>query len=262
MRVVVCTPKQEYFHVHDPPAHNITQLADRDEALQQHNTLKSLMREAGCEVIDIPEMANHPNSVFARDTAVCTQSGYIKLYMGLETRRGEGDWMARALDFLGELCVGSIKKPGTAEGGDIILAGSVVFIGRSQRTNAEGVQQLKKLFAAMNMEARVSVMPPNRLHIGGAMSMIGQRRIIYCRGVFPKGFFEGFDTVEVSSDTFISGNVICLDENVVIAEKGNVEVVTKLRQAEVKVFEINLSEFVKGRGGPTCLIMPVERRAI
>ena len=77
--------------------------------------------------------------------------------------------------------------------------------------------------------------------------------------IFSTDFFNGFEVTEISTNTFISGNVICLSDNHVIAEKGNREVITKLKTADVKVHDIDLSEFVKGRGGPTCLIMPLER---
>jgi dimethylargininase len=259
-RVVVCTPQKEYFNVRNPDVHNITQRADQKKAVQQHAVLKAIMHQSGCEVIDIPELSDHPNSIFTRDTAVCTPEGYIKLRMGLETRRGEDAWMAQTLDALGEPCAGGIKAPGTVEGGDIILAGKVAFVGCSQRTNENGVQQISKFLRSMNYEVRLANMPPTRLHIGGAMSMVGPRRIVCCPDVFPSGFFDGFETIEISSDTFISGNVICLVENEVIAEKENAEVISKLRQAGILVHDIDLSEFVKGRGGPTCLIVPVERK--
>jgi N-dimethylarginine dimethylaminohydrolase len=78
-RVVVCTPEAEYFNVSDISAHNITRLADQDNTKQQHNKLKSILQGFGCEVIDIPELPNHPNSVFTRDTSLCTPGGYIIL---------------------------------------------------------------------------------------------------------------------------------------------------------------------------------------
>jgi hypothetical protein len=40
-------------------------------------------------------------------------------------------WMARILDSIGEPQAVSIDKPGTPEGGDIILAGAVAFVGHS-----------------------------------------------------------------------------------------------------------------------------------
>jgi N-dimethylarginine dimethylaminohydrolase len=46
-------------------------------------------------VIDIPELANHPNSVFTRDTALRTPRGYVKLRLGLESRQNEEEWIKK-----------------------------------------------------------------------------------------------------------------------------------------------------------------------
>lgn len=259
-RVVVCTPRSEYFCVNNYKAHNITQLADQNKAKQQHDKLKSILAGFGCEVIDIPELPSHPNSVFMRDTALCTPKGYIKLKMGLSTRRGEEVWIAQVLDSIGEPHAGSIKEPGTVEGGDVILAGSVAFIGHSPRTNEDGVKQLSSLLSAMNYEVRSITMHLPYLHIGGAMSIIGPKYALCCHEVFPDDFFNGFDKVEVFSDTFICGNVICLGNNELIADIANIRAVKELRGAGFIVHAIDLSEFVKGAGGPSCLIMPVERK--
>jgi N-dimethylarginine dimethylaminohydrolase len=102
--------------------------------------------------------------------------------------------------------------------------------------------------------------PAPYLHLGGAMSMISPERVLCCREVFPDDFFRGFNKVEVSCNTFVSGNVICLGDNEVIADIANVEVIKELRRAKVIVHTIDLSEFVKGTGGPNCLIMPIERK--
>ncbi|MFQ6084286.1 MAG: dimethylarginine dimethylaminohydrolase family protein [Candidatus Aminicenantia bacterium] len=260
LRVVVCTPKSEYFRVSNRRAHNIRQLADQEKAKQQHDTLKSILKEFGCEVIDIPELSGHPNSVFTRDTALCTPNGYIKLRMGLSTRKGEEDWMSQVLESLGVPNVGNIKEPGTVEGGDIILAGSVAFVGRSSRTNNEGVKQISSLLSAMNYEIRSISVPKPYLHLGGAMSVIGPKRILYCHRIFPNDFFKGFDKIEISYHEFVSGNVICLGDNEIVADAANIEVIEKLEGKGLIVHAVDLSEFVKGKGGPSCLILPIERK--
>ena len=256
----MCTPRVEYFHVSDNEAHNITQVADRKRAVQQHDKLKSTLTKSGCEVIDIPELEGHPNSVFTRDTALCTPKGYVKLRMGLSTRRGEGNWMAQVLDSLGETEIGNIEEPGTVEGGDIILAGSVAFVGHSRRTNENGVKQISSLLNFMGYEVRTTVVPPPYLHIGGAMSVIEPECVLCCHGVFPDGFFNGFSKIEVSNNTFISGNVMSLGDKEVIADAKNSETISALITEGFTVRRIDLSEFVKGTGGPSCLIMPVERK--
>lgn len=258
-RVVICPPRKEYFTNRDLVAHNIARSADRALAVKQHSVLASTLHKGGCEVITIPELTGHPNSVFTRDTALITPRGYIMLRMGLQTRRGEESWMSRELEKLEEPCAGTIYEPGTVEGGDIIMAGEVAFVGHSARTNAAGIQQLKKILLGMNYCVRVAEIASPRLHIGGAMSMIAPDRLLCCKAMFPDGFFQGFDVIEVRDDTFISGNVICLSANTVIAEKENDEVIAMLEKNDVVLHVLDLSEFVKGRGGPTCLIMPLER---
>ncbi len=262
-RVVVCTPQQEYFNVADLKSQGMNEIPDPQKTTQQHDKLKSILKNSGCEVFNAPELAGHPNSVFTRDTALCTPKGYIKLRMALPARRGEEDWMAEFLDALGEPCLGSIEPPGTIEGGDIILAGDVAFVGLSGRTNQNGIDQLSALLTDMNYQIRSLDLHGSYMHIGGPMSAIGPRRVLCCRDVFPVDFFNGFDTIKVDHQNFSPsvGNVICLADNEVIANaEENMAVIEVLRYHHVKVHDIDLSEFRKGGGGPTCLILPLERK--
>ncbi len=132
-------------------------------------------------MLDITELKGHPNSVFTRDTAMCTPKGYIKLRLGLKTREGEDEWIAKTLDTIGEPCVGEIKNPGTVEGGDVVLAGNVAFIGQSIRTNEEGIKQLSELLKKMEYEIRVIVLPDTVLHLDKALMVLGPKQLLYCK---------------------------------------------------------------------------------
>lgn len=259
-RVVVCAPLEEYFNVSDLAAQNINEIADRDRTMEQHGTLKTIMETFGCEVIDVPELPGHPNSLFTRDVSLCTPEGFIRLRMGLDARRGEEGWMAEILKSFDQPCVGEIQEPGTVEGGDVILAGTAAFVGRSGRTNEEGIRQLATLLEHMGYEVRVHAVPGGSLHIGGMMSALGPERMLCCGDVFPNDFFRGFDTVEVPRQGPSAGNVICLGENEVVANSAeNMETIRTLEKHGVKVHAVDLSEFRKGAGGPSCLILPVTR---
>lgn len=258
-RVIVCSPAKEYFGVDNLKAHNIAERANPEKAKKQHNQLKSTIKKFGAEVIDIEESKSHPNSVFTRDTGVCSPQGYIKLRMGLDSRRGEEKWMAQTLEQLKEPQAGAIQPPGTVEGGDLILAGSVAFLGCSKRTNDNGVRQISSLLQKMGYEVRTISIPPPHFHLGGLMSVIGPKHVLCCQQLFEKSFFKGFERIEVDCRTFISGNVICLGNNELIAEASNIPVIESLNEHGFKVHTLDLSEFVKGQGGPSCLVMPLER---
>jgi len=258
-RVIVSAPRIEYFRLDDPGAHNIEQVADRDKAISQHRRLTDLIRKAGARVVNLEELAGHPNSVFTRDTSLVTPHGYIKLRMGLRTRRGEEEWMADALDSLGLPCAGVIEAPGTVEGGDVILAGKAAFVSRSERTNSSGIRQLSRLLTGMDYEIRTLGLPPPHLHIGGAMSVVGPKSVLCCRRLFPRVFFEGFNVIEIPCPEATSANVISLGNQEVIAEKGDARTARTLAKEGFTVHGLDLSEFIKGRGGPSCLILPVDR---
>lgn len=254
--VVVCTPGASYLGVDDLEAHHLEELADPERTLAQHRALVALLRESGAWVWDVPELAGHPNSTFTRDMAVVTPEGAIQLRMGLETRRLEEDRMMEALEAFGEPSAGCIEEPGTAEGGDVVLMGDVAFLGRSGRTNEEGVRQLEALLEPMGYEVRVAAVPEGCLHLGAAMSAVGPRRVVAAEGVFEDGYFDGVEVVWIpsSGDSPTEANVICLGPDEVVADaSGPAATVDALQAAGVKVHSLDLSEFRKGAGGPLVL---------
>ncbi|MCZ6918479.1 MAG: arginine deiminase family protein [Gemmatimonadetes bacterium] len=262
-RAVVSAPRNAYFDVGDLAANNINELPDRSRATRQMEQLTATLEAFGSEVVDVPELEGHPNCVFPRDVVLMTPEGFIRLRMGLETRRGEERWMARALEALGERCVGEIVPPGTVEGGDVILLGDIAFVGRSQRTNDEGVAQLSALLSPMGYEVRTAPVSEEYLHLGGQMSALGPSRVLHCRGVYPPGLFRGIETIEVHPCGPSAGNVICLGSGDVVANAAEeAETIRELERQGVTVQAIDLSEFHKGAGGPTCLILPVHRASI
>jgi dimethylargininase len=254
--VIICSPATEYFRVTDTGKHNITSKSNPEKARSQHLMLKATLGEAGFKVYDIPELEDHPNSVFTRDASLLTPKGYINLQMGLETRRGEEEWMTRHLDSLGIRRAGSISGKGTVEGGDVILTGSIAFVGLSRRTNKEGLSQLSTILKAMNFDVRSIEVPDPFLHLGGAMSILSAEDVLCCQGIFQENFFDGLNRIEVPKDNFVTGNVISLGNHEVIAEKMNTPAIDILRQKGYIVHSLDLSEFIKGTGGPSCLILP------
>jgi N-dimethylarginine dimethylaminohydrolase len=112
----------------------------------------------------------------------------------------------------------------------------------------------------MDYEIRTTAVKHPHLHLGGAMSAVGPGQVLCCRDMFPGDFFNGFDTIDISCREPANGNVICLADNEVIVNAAeNAEAIKALEKKGMTVHPIDLSEFRKGAGGPTCLILPVER---
>ena len=258
-RVVVCTPRHEYACATNLEKHNIGNLGNPKVAIQQHDRLKAKLREFNVEVVDIAELNEHPNSVFTRDTALCTPQGYIKLNLGLKTRQGEDEWMADALDSIGEPCAGEIKAPGTVEGGDVVLAGAVAFIAESIRTNKEGITQFSVLLEKMGYEIRIIKLPDTILHLDKVLITLGPKQLLYCKEIVSEEIIEGFEGVAISCGGDTTANIICLGQNELIINSSNAIVIERLKSENYIVHNMDLGEFAKGMGGPNCLIMPVDR---
>ncbi len=253
MRFLMCEPYKAYFDVENLKIHNITERAKTEMAILQHRKLSKMIEDLGHEVIKVKELEGHPNSVFTKDPVFCTPFGYIKLRMGLKSRRGEEEWLGKALESMGQNRIGEITAPATAEGGDIVLSDKIAFLGHSTRTNSAGINQLSKILSSFGYEIRVAEVPNPYLHLGGMMTFLGGKNIVAVKSL-RKDFFDGFRVLEVPSDNFISGNVIFLPPDKTIVEKSNFAAIKVLRKSDFEVYGIDLSEFVKGTGGPTCLI--------
>ena len=258
-RVIVCTPSEEYFKISNLKLHNILEVADREKALDQHDSLKNLLNTFGADVIDVPELTDHPNSVFTRDTALCTPEGYIELLPGIKTREAEGRWMASALDQLGEPCAGQINYPGTVDGGDVVLCGHVAFVGLTVRTNDEGCRQLSE--PEMGYEVRVIPLPDTILHLDKVLMPVDPGKLIVCGNIVPKSSLEGFGVININFDGTTTANIICLGGGELIVGDTNLEAIHCLNEEQFTIHLIDISEFVKGAGGPNCLIMPLTRDA-
>ena len=260
-RVLVCPPGREYARVDDTVRQNFVAVPDAELASAQHAALVRALERAGAEVVEIRELEGHPNSVFVRDVALVTGAGAVRLRMGLPARRGEEDWMAAGLGAFGVEEVGGIEPPGTVEGGDVFLMGEVALVGLSERANAEGARQLTELLGHLGCRVRTAPVPPPAFHLGSLLSPVGAERVVCVAGTLPPEFLEGLDVIEVPrASAATTANVLCLGEGDVLADvTESPETLDALDRAGVRIHALDLSEFAKGSGGPTCLALPLAR---
>ncbi len=255
---ILVPPEKEYTSVDDLARHNFIRVPDKEKSLQQHLALRTMLADMGVKISCIPELEGHPNSVFVRDVALCCPDGAVILRMGLDSRKGEEMWIRTAFERLDIPVIGGVEAPGTIEGGDIILAGAMAFVGSSVRSNKLGVDQATRLLLYMGYRVRIIPVPEPFLHLGGAMSALAPGKILCCEGVFPPHLLQGIDFISIQQKDFVSGNVITVKENQVIADASNAAVIEALQKNGVDVRTIDLSTFVDGAGGPSCLILPVD----
>lgn len=167
--------------------------------------------------------------------------------------------MADALESMGEPMIGEIEAPGTVEGGDVVLAGTVAFVGASIRTNRAGIEQLTSILSTMGYEVRVIALPDSILHLDKVLLTIGPETLLFSPEFVDEDQLDGFETISIPYGPTSTANVMNLGGKQLIVNHSNRGVIDRLAGTEYVIHNLDLSEYAKGTGGPNCLIMPVDR---
>eukprot|EP00798_Chlamydomonas_sp_ICE-L_P006746 gene6746-3419_t len=152
---------------------------DVDVALLQHEKYNDLIRELVPKVVEVETDDSMPDCVFIEDTAVVVGSVAAISRPGALSRRGEIAPVQAAMANVPEIttCI-ELQAPATLDGGDVMLAGGVLWVGLSSRSNEEAVQQLQAIFSPKTPVIGFPLPEGNTLHLKSVMSAFDEHRII------------------------------------------------------------------------------------
>src|SRR5439155_360765 len=157
-------------------------------------------------------------------------------------------------------CEAADAAAGTLDGGDVIVCGDRVAIGISARTNREGAEQLCRI--AEKRGHRAFLCPvDDRLHLASAVTVLGPDRLVGTAAGFRSldavGAAEGVERLLLDDDDLPAANVLAVAGRCFIAA-GYPRAAALLRAAGEDVVEVELDEFTKADGGPTCLVAVID----
>jgi dimethylargininase len=272
-RVLVKRP-DETFGTADPAVWHYTGPPDLAEAQREHDSLVEILRAAGAEVVDHPELQpDRADAIYVFDPALVTDRGAIILRMGKALRRGEEAALGRRFEALGIPILGALSGMATAEGGDLLwLDGRTLAVGQGFRTNAEGTRQLRAALAPLGVEIVPVELPywtgPEAcLHLLSLISLVDRDLAAVYPPLLPVPFWlllrdRGFRLVEVPEDEFPTQgpNVLALAPGKALMLEGNPVTRQRLEAAGCEVLTYRGREISwKAEGGPTCLTRPLWR---
>ncbi len=232
--------------------HGERKLIDPELADQQWDAYVAALTTAGWRTVEVPPADKQADSVFVEDTAVLFDHTAVITLPGAESRRGEVAGTESALRELG-LDIVRISEPGTLEGGDVLKVGTTVYVGRSERTNAEGVRQLRAFVAPLGYTV-VAVPVSNALHLKSVATALPDGTVI--------GFLEAIEDVSIF-DRFIpvpereGATLVIAGPDHVIMSASAPESVSLVEDLGYRVTTVDISEFEKLDGSITCLSVRV-----
>ena len=190
-----------------------------------------------------------PDGCFVEDTAVVADGAALVTRSAALERRGEAAGVAEALAL--HLRVHRMDAPATLDGGDVLLLGRQLFVGRSARTNDAGIARLADVFMPLGFEV-VPVPVGRLLHLKCACSPLGEDRVLCAEGALPLRTFGAAQLISVPATEAYAANAVARADRVLVSA-GHPRTRGALEAAGFSVRALDTTEVRKADGALTCL---------
>jgi N-dimethylarginine dimethylaminohydrolase len=268
--VLVKQPGPAFGTAFDDPAHGFLHRVDLDLARREHDAFRGLLAGLGVRVHVLETELASPDLVYTYDPLLVSERGAIPLRPGKPNRLPEPAALEAWTLAAGIPTAGRVEAPGTIEGGDTFwLRPDLFCIGRTLRTNSEGVRQLADIVGG---DVRVFDVPYWRgpaelIHLLSVISPLADDLAVVFEPLLPVGLWEllrdlGVRTIAVPEAEFptLGCNVLAVRPGVVVAAEGNPVTAAAMAAAGCEVHTYPAAEVgVNGSGGPTCMTRPILR---
>jgi dimethylargininase len=217
-------------------------------ARAQHAAYEACLARCGCEIVRLPASADLPDSVFVEDVAVVFDEVAVVTRPGAESRRPETSRVGDTLERYRK--VFRIEPPGTLDGGDVLCVGRTVHVGRSRRSNDEGIRQLGGHLAPFGYSVRPAAID-GCLHLKSAVTLIHPRVALLNRAWVDPAQFDVDHVIDVDEEEPSAANALLAGGHV-IHPATHARTRRRLEAFGIDVIPVDVSEIIKAEGGVTC----------
>jgi dimethylargininase len=222
---------------------------DLERARSQHCAYEHLLAELGCTIQHVEPAPQLPDSVFIEDTAIVLDELAIIARPGAPSRRREPEAVATALTRHRRLHF--IRRPATLDGGDVLLVGRTLYVGRTPRTNDFGIKQLTEHVDAFGYTVRAAPVT-GCLHLKSAITAVGESRLLINPEWTDPELFAAYQLIDVDPAEPFAANALWLGGTTVVFPAEFPRTRTRLEARGVDVHVVPADELAKAEGGVTC----------
>jgi dimethylargininase len=223
---------------------------DVELAREQHRRYIRALDDAGYHVEEIPADDAHPDCVFIEDPAVIVGKIAVITRPGALERRGEVGPVADRLGATFPLA--HIEEPGTLDGGDVMILGETMFVGRSKRTNDAGITQLADIAAAQGLRT-VTVPVHEVLHLKSGVRPVTMDTAVVTPGTVDEALLAGLHIIHEDPDERRRFSALPMANGDVLVTASAPNTAQAVTDLGVDVIPIDVSEIQAADGGLTCM---------
>jgi dimethylargininase len=221
---------------------------DVDTARRQHLAYEQALAAAGCIVIRLPDLMDAPDGVFVEDTALVLGELAVIMSPGAPSRRSEVVSVAQALRRYRPLAF--IEPPNRIDGGDVLVVGRTVFVGRSTRTDDAGTDALARIVGVHGYEV-VPVMLSGCLHLKSAVTALDDETVLLNPEWVDADAFSELNIVEICHREPHAANVVRAGSQI-LAGAAFPTTIRRIERRGFTVRSVDVSEIAKAEGALTC----------
>jgi dimethylargininase len=221
---------------------------DVPRAVAQHQAYCDALSGLGLDVVRLPADPAFPDCCFVEDTAVVVDEVAVMTSMGAASRRGELPAIEAALAH--ERPIAHVTLPARLDGGDVLIVGRRVFVGRSDRSDDAGAAALA--LALRPYGYRVTQVPVTGcLHLKSAVTALDPETLLVNRAWIDVAPLAGFHLVDVDPEEPAAANVLVAGGRV-LWHAGFTRTHARVEGRGYTVLPVDVSEFLKAEAGVTC----------
>ena len=229
-------------------AQNVT--IDLARADAQHAAYIKALRSAGLGIETIDSDDRFADSVFIEDTAVVWQQRALRTRMAAH-REGEQSAVIAYLQRRHEIV--TLPPGATLDGGDVLHAADLTYVGRSGRTNAAGAAALRDFLAPR----QVVEIPVDRcLHLKSAATWLGNDTLLAALDLVDVSAFDVARVMFTAPGEDKAANTLRVGDRLLVLD-GYPATLAALREFagehRIGLSPLDMSEFEKGDGSLSCL---------
>ena len=214
----------------------------------QHAAYRDALAQAGCTVLELAALLEHPDAVFVEDVAIVLDEVAIMTRPGALSRRGEVDSVAAAL--ASHRTLERIEAPGTIDGGDVLRLGRSLYVGLSGRSNADGIEQLRRLLQPLGYLVE-GVSLRGCLHLKSAVTQVAPDTLLLQPAWVDAAVFPDARIIEVDPAEEHAANALAIGKHVIYPDCFP-RTRARLEAAGIAVLPVDVSELQKAEGAVTC----------
>lgn len=242
---------------------------DKQVAMRQHREMVEAYEDAGVKThfLDLDE--TNPYQVYTRDSSFMTPYGAVICQLANPRRRGE---YAACLRFYLEhgIPIYDMVSSGNFEGGDFNMVGerSVLLGYTDHRTEKIAADQVAAWFDAEGWEIKWAPIDQFYVHIDLMVCMLNAHCAAVCLETTEDDVVDWLRErkIEIIPASFketmaLGCNVVSLGRDRVLSTASARDLNAKLRAAGFKVYDPDMSMFLRAGGGVHCMAQPLRRDA-